>query len=137
MYPTQLLVILILLSAGALAFHLRARAKRAAQLRALAGARRMQYSPQDRFGLAPRVGKLFPTPGVADVRVTDLLYHSDEAGHRYVFTVDYTRGILGAKRRLRATALLTEPRDAAPVLRLGVDDNRPISARYESLLAAT
>ena len=110
MYPWQLLVLMLLITAGALAEQMRARARRARRLRELASRERMHYSPVDRFGLGPRVAKHFPVAGVADVRVSDLLYRSDDGGHRYVFVVDYTRGVLGAKRRLRAVARMTEPR---------------------------
>ena len=47
------------------------------------------------------------------VRVADLLYRSDDGGHRYVFTVDYTRGVLGVKRRIRGVAVMTEPKPVA------------------------
>jgi hypothetical protein len=113
MYPTQLLVLMLLVTAGALAAQARARVRRAARLRALASREKAHYSPVDRFGLGPRVAKHFPVPGVADVRVSDLLYRSDERGHRYVFTVDYTRGVLGVKRRVRGVALMAESRSVA------------------------
>jgi hypothetical protein len=140
MYPTQLLVLMLLITAGALAVQFRARTRRARRLRDLASRERMHYSPVDRFGLAPRVAKYFPSPGVADVRVADLLYRSDDGGHRYVFTVDYTRGVLGVKRRVRGVALMTEPkpvpgREVPPTIKLG-DAARPIVGQYEALLRA-
>lgn len=110
MYPLHLFVLMLLVTTGALAFQMHARSRRAARLRALAAHAGMHYSPVDRFGLGPRVARHFPVAGVADVRVSDLLYRSDDGGHRYVFVVDYTRGVLGAKRRLRAVARMTEPR---------------------------
>ena len=110
MHPTNLFVLMLLVTTGALAFQMHARSRRAARLRALAARAGMHYSPVDRFGLGPRVARHFPVAGVADVRVSDLLYRSDDGGHRYVFVVDYTRGVLGAKRRLRAVARMTEPR---------------------------
>lgn len=139
MYPMQLLVILLLLTAGALAVQVRALMVRRARLRGLASREKMQFSPIDRFGLAPRVAKYFPIAGVADVRVFDLLYRSDEGGHRYVFTVDYTRGVLCVKRRVRGVALMTEPRiepgkDATPTVRVSDASLGPVFAQYESLL---
>ena len=139
MYPTQLLVGVLLLTAGALAVHVRRRARRAATPRALAERTRMHYSPRDRFGLAARVARYFPVPGVADVRVSDLLYRSDEQGHRYVFTADHTRGVLGAKRRVRSVVLLVEPRTppghppAGPALRVA-DPSSPVAEQYEAML---
>jgi hypothetical protein len=137
-YPTQLLVAMLLLTAGALAMQVRARARRRAALRDLAARTGTHYSPHDRFGLAPRVARHFPLPGVADVRVSDLLYRSDDRGHRYVFTADHTRGVLGIKRRARTIVLLTEPRHtpgrpAEPVIRAAEQDG-PTVAQYESFL---
>ncbi|HZZ43798.1 MAG TPA: hypothetical protein VFE58_12745 [Tepidisphaeraceae bacterium] len=108
MYSVQLLALLVLITAGGLTWQIHARRKRSEQLRLLSESERMNYSRQDRFGFAARVARHFPVPGVADVRVSDLLYRSNDREQRYVFTVDYTRGVLGAKRRLRSVAIMTE-----------------------------
>ena len=138
MYPTQLLVAFLLFTIAAIAVQARARAGRGARLRALGSREKMHYSPKDRFGLATRVARHFPVPGIADVRVTDLLYRSDDGAHRYVFTVDYTRGVLGAKRRLRGVVLMTEPRPVPgraepPSILLGDQVGTTVS-QYEALL---
>lgn len=138
MAPYQFLVVTLLITAGALAAQFRGRRRQAAELRDLGARHGMHYSRLDRFALAPRVAQHFPVPGAADVRVSDLLYRSDETAHYYVFTVDYTRGVLGTKSRHRAVARMTEAKQPAgrqppPTLVLG-PAGRPTPDQYRDLL---
>ncbi len=70
----------------------------------------MHFSLFDRLRLTDRVAQAIPIPGAAAVRVFDLLYHSDAGRHHYVFTVEYTLGVVQSKHRLRRAAAFSEPR---------------------------
>jgi len=67
------------------------------------------YSPTDLLGLAPRVARLLPFPGPAQVRVTDLMYRSDGEFHHCIFTVEYTRGVMSHRHRVVQVAGLHDP----------------------------
>jgi hypothetical protein len=95
------------IAAGAQFLRRQARTRR---LRQLAARQSMHYSPGDRFRFASKVAEHFPVPGAADVRVSDVIYGSRDELHRYVFAVDYTRGVVRTKRRLRRVAAFVEPR---------------------------
>src|SRR5690349_6540985 len=77
------------------------RKSRSARVAALASDWRMSYTAADRFQLTPKVAAQFPIPGVADVVLRDLIYGQDPATGRlrYVFTIEYTTGVLRTKRR--------------------------------------
>jgi hypothetical protein len=94
-----------------------ARKARSARLAALALTWKMSHTAADRFRLTPKVAAQFPTPGVADVVLRDLIYGPDPAtgGLRYLFTVEYTTGVVRTKRRRVAVAMLVEAAAAAPV----------------------
>ena len=106
--------------------------------RRLAVSHEMHYSPGDPLRVTPRVAASLPIPGAAAVRVIDLLYRTDAAGHHYVFTAEYTLGVVTAKRRVRRAAAFDEPRGASVAaldIRLA-DERVPLVQQYESLLAA-
>jgi hypothetical protein len=80
------------------------------QLLKLAGESKMAYSHHDRFNLSDRVAQHFPIPGVASLRVIDLLYASEAGGYRYVFSAEYTNGVIRSKhRKLRAATFYESP----------------------------
>ena len=109
----------------------------AAAYRRLAVAHGMHYSPGDPLRLTPRVAAALPVPGAAAVRVIDLLYRTDEAGHHYVFTAEYTVGVVNVKRRVRRAAAFDEGRGSgrAPLaVRLGAEQ-MPLVEQYERLLS--
>jgi hypothetical protein len=85
-------------------WHLRA-------LRRLAAERGMTFSQTDTLRLTPKVARHFPLPGAANLRVVNVLYGSDADRYRYVFTAEYTLGVVNAKRRHVRVASFTEPRD--------------------------
>ncbi len=106
--------------------------------RRLAVAHEMHYSPGDPLRVTPRVAASLPIPGAAAVRVIDLLYRTDRAGHHYVFTAEYTLGVVTAKRRVRRAAAFDEPRGAAGTA-VGIrmaDDRLSLVEQYESLLGS-
>jgi hypothetical protein len=81
---------------------------RSAKLAALAASWGMRFTMEDRFRLAPRVASGFPIAGVADVLVRDLIYRQEDVGFRYLFTVEYTVGILRTKRRRIGAGMVLE-----------------------------
>jgi hypothetical protein len=89
---------------------LRDRQRRRA-LRALAAEWGLNYTPDDRFRLAPRVAPRLPTPGAAAVRVVDLLYGIEGARYRYLFVAEYTARTVGWRARRRTVVTFSEPRD--------------------------
>ena len=111
MPPLDLLAILLGLTAVAVWREYRARHRLRTVLRAMAAGARMNFSVADQFRLTSRVVAIFPVPGAASVVVHDLLYSSEGGRHRYLFTVDYTLGVVRTKRRLRRVAAFSEPRD--------------------------
>jgi hypothetical protein len=107
-------------------------------LRQLAVERRMHFSPRDQLRLTPRVAASLPIPGIASVRVIDLIYGSGEGQYRYVFTAEYTTGVVRSKKRVRRAATFTEPRQraAAPAcctIRLASAE-LPLVEQYQELL---
>src|SRR5258706_111461 len=69
------------------------------KLRELAGQWGMQYAQADLFNLASRVASDFPIPGVADLLVRDMIYATQGDRHRYIFTAEYTLGVIDRHSR--------------------------------------
>ncbi len=139
MPPLVLLVLLVTATAAAVVVDRGRRRAAAAAYRRLAVSHEMHYSPGDPLRITPRVAAALPVPGAAAVRVIDLLYRTDAAGHHYVFTAEYTVGVVNIKHRVRRAAAFSEPRGAAvpvPAIRLGVEGT-PLVRQYESLLDST
>ena len=113
MPPLYLLLALLGLTAVALVREHKKRRHLRETLRAMAAGARMNFSPADQFRLTSRVVEIFPVPGAAAVVLHDLLYSSDGGRYRYLFTVDYTVGVVRSKRRVRRVAAFSEPRDRA------------------------
>lgn len=84
--------------------------RRHARLKRLAGEWGMQFCPDDCFRLTLRVAESFPVCGVSDMRVVDLVYGQDGGSHRYIFTAEYTEGVVRTKRRIRRVAMVVESR---------------------------
>jgi len=82
------------------------------QLRALASQWGMQYAQADLFNLAARVAGQFPIPGVADLLVRDMIYATQGDRHRYVFTAEYTLGVIDRQRREERAVTFCDPRDS-------------------------
>lgn len=110
------------------------------RMRKLAAEWRLQFSPVDRFQLAPHVRAHFPIPGASDVTIADLLYRQEQDVYRYFFTVEYTQGVIRTKQRVRRAAMIAEPRDRAggtpwSPLVLAPDD-LPLTDQYAHLRQA-
>lgn len=113
MIPLTFLAAVLALTLAAFVGHLLLRRQTAERLRRLAASRRMHYAESDLFQITPRVVERFPIPGVSDVRVTDVIYLREGDRYRYVFTVEYTIGVVRTKHRARRAATFCEPRDRA------------------------
>jgi hypothetical protein len=144
--PILLLCLLMGVTAAASIADALARHARARRLTELGAAWRLRYTPVDRFQLTARVAAVFPTPGAADVVVRDVLYgqagDGSAGGLRYLFTVEYTTGVLRTKRRRSAVGTAVE---AARSAGGGASGNSPLDvslapaelstvAQYEWLL---
>jgi hypothetical protein len=110
MQPLLVLLSMLVMTAVAVAVDSYRRGKTHCELRQLAKERRMHFSPHDQLRLTSRVATHLPIPGAAYVRVIDLMYGSDGGRHRYVFTAEYTAGVVRSKKRIRRAAAFTEPR---------------------------
>ena len=99
----------------------------------------MHYAPGDRFNLAAAVASRFPTTGIADPAISDVLYCRRASRYFYVFRFEYTVGAMGPRRRRRAIVGFIEPRDAehqgAVTLQVAAESGSEES-RYRSLLGS-
>ena len=114
--PGAFLLGLVALTVVAMMVDVLAHRRRSRRLRALATQWRMNYHASDQLRITPKVMAKLPIPGAANVRVLDLIYGSDATGYRYIFSVEYTVGLTGPKRRVVRVASLTEPRRAGVTL---------------------
>jgi hypothetical protein len=134
--PILLLCFLMGVTAAASIADALTRHGRARRLSALASAWRLRFTPEDRFRLTPRVAAQFPTPGAADVVVRDLVYGQEAGGtFRYLFTIEYTVGVVRTKRRRSAVGMVVDsatPGAAATHLALAPAD-LPTIRQYEWL----
>lgn len=137
--PILLLCLLMGVTAAASIADALARHARARRLSALAAAWRVRFTPDDRFQLTPRVAAQFPTPGAADVVVRDVVYGQEPGGiFRYLFTIEYTVGVVRTKRRRSAVGMVVDTSgpgpaaDAHPALALAPGD-LPTIRQYEWL----
>jgi hypothetical protein len=137
MPPIDLLGILLAVTIAAVGFDRWLRRRDQAVFRKLAIEHRMHYSPGDPLRLTARVAARLPIPGAAGVRVIDLLYRTDEQNHYYVFTAEYTVGVVGPKHRIRRAAAFVESKTAAGIqdgVRLGPRE-LPLVEQYRSLIS--
>jgi hypothetical protein len=134
--PLILLLLLVLLTVIAWAVDRWRRVHGQAGFRQLALTHGMHYSPSDPLRLTPRIAARLPVPGAAAVRVIDLLYRTDEQNHYYVFTAEYTVGVVGPKHRVRRAASFIESKSVGGPSRsvqLAAAD-LPMVDQYQSLL---
>jgi len=129
------LLVLALPLTGLLAQHLQSRERRALEM--LARDKNLHFACDDRFKIAPKVAELLPTPGAADVRVYDVMYGKDGARYHFVFTVEWTEGVVRWKRRVRRVASFSEEKEntteqARMHLRLSGDEGKRLK-QYQSL----
>ena len=112
--PLLLLGSLLAITAIAWIVHkfLRHRIKK--RLRRFANDWKMRYAERDLFHLAPRIAAIVPVPGAADLRVIDVIYGSHGDTHRYLFTAEYTRGVVGRHEREQRVMTFAEPKEPTP-----------------------
>ena len=106
--PILLLIGLVALTATVYVWSAAARSRHQCVLSNCAAQWSMKFSPDDRFGLAPHVARRLPEPGPADVVVRNLVYRQAAEGLTYLFTVEYTLGVLRRKRRIVAVGVIGE-----------------------------
>jgi hypothetical protein len=109
--PLLLLGSLLALTALALLLHKLLRHGTKRRLRRLANDWTMRYVERDLFHLAPRIATIIPVPGAADVRVLDVIYGSQGEMHRYLFTAEYTRGVVERHEREQRVMTFAEPKE--------------------------
>lgn len=109
--PAALLILLVWLTGLAAGVDAVLRRRRGRALRRLAAEWGMNYSPADSFRVAAKIARDFPVPGAAGLRVTDVVYGTEKGRHRYVFTAEFTTGVVGVKQRVSRVAAFTESRD--------------------------
>jgi hypothetical protein len=109
--PWIFLLLVMAITAAAAIGNVVLRRQREQALEELAKQWNMHFSSQDVFNLAPRIASRLPVPGAADVRVRDLIYGNESAGHRYIFSAHFTTGVLRSKKRQQYVVTLLEPRD--------------------------
>jgi hypothetical protein len=112
-HPDPLIALGMVLAATGVAVVVDAAQRRARRhaLRGLSSRLRMTYSSHDHLRVLPKIACQFPVPGAADLCVRDVIYASQGESHRYVFTVEYTTGAVGRKRRHVCVASFCEARD--------------------------
>ncbi len=79
------------------------------KLRGLAHEWNMHFAPGDRLRLSQRAVGCLPVPGAADIRVRDLFFRTEESRHEYLFTIDYTVGVIRGKVGRSCVAGFQEP----------------------------
>ena len=110
MNPSELLGLAIVITGGAYVVDSITRRRSADALRRLAGEWRMNFSLTDRLNLTGKVARHFPIPGAANLRVTNVIYGTARERYHYIFTAEYTIGVVRAKRRLTQAGSFSEPR---------------------------
>src|SRR3954451_2179996 len=111
MSPWQVLCLTLAVTLFAYAAELVRRRWHRRALRRLAAEWGMTFSQADTLRLTPKVARHFPIPGAANLSVVNVIYGSDPDRYRYVFTAEYTVGVVNAKRRNVRVGSFTEPRD--------------------------
>lgn len=106
----QFLAFAITLTAAGRLVHVIHRNRRRRALQSLAREWRMHYSAHDRFELSNRLAGVFPLPGAAEVRAVDLIYGTEDEFYRFIFTAEYSAGVVRAKHRLRRVVTFREPK---------------------------
>ena len=109
MSPKNYLFVLLTVLLGMLLVAGLAQFRRRRKLRALAQKWNMHFAAGDRLRLARRIVGQFPVPGAANIGVRDLLFRTGDNQHHYIFTVDYTVGVIRGKVGRSGVAGFTEP----------------------------
>ena len=139
MIPLTFLTAVIGVTIAAFVGQIFARSATAVKLRHLATKHGMQFAAADLFQITPHIAEKFPIPGVSDVRVMDVIYSRSEKSYRYVFTVEYTFGVVRTKRRIRRAGTVLESGEQGDprhwsTLELS-PETLPIEQQYAAMLA--
>lgn len=138
--PSEFFVAMLTITVFAAIAQWAVRRRQMSRLRRLAADSRMHFSAADRFRLAPRIASLLPVPGAAGVRVLDLIYGVEQDRCRYIFTTNYTIGVLRTKTSVQRVVSYSEPRTsdggAATSPLVMAPESLPIVEQYQHLLAA-
>jgi len=110
--PILFLGIMLAMTALAWVAHRLLRLGHRRGLRRLARLWQMHYAEADLFDIAGRIAADLPVIGGADLRVLDIIYASDERYYCYIFTAEYTRGVVERQRRESRVMSLREAKDA-------------------------
>lgn len=108
--PLFFLILLIAITGVAAIVARSMRQRGARRIEELARGWNLRFAPEDRFHLSLQVASLIPIPGAADVVVRDIIYRQDSGCYWYLFTVEYTVGVLRTKHGRCAAGVLTESR---------------------------
>lgn len=137
--PLVLVAVICITAAAGLAWRIVRRRQRRV-LAELAREWNMHYTARDVFGLARHIADRLPVVGAADVRVSDLIYGSDQKGLQYIFCAEYTAGVIRSKSRRRCVVSVLEPRSSGQLdwatLRIAPAD-LPLVGQYRSLREPT
>ena len=111
MTPHQFLLLTLGSTCAAVAANLIHRRRRQRMMARLARDWSMHYSARDLFRLAEHVAPRLPAVGAADVFVADVIYGIEGDFHRYIFSVEYTLGLVHARQRVVRAASFREPKE--------------------------
>jgi hypothetical protein len=111
MTPLGFLAILVGITALAAYANAVARRRRERVVRRLAAEWRMNYTPSDSLQVTPKIARHFPIPGAANLQVRDLIYGIEQDRYRYVFTAEFTAGVVRTKTRRLRVGTFSEPRN--------------------------
>ena len=140
MTPYQFLLLTLAATIAAVAAERIHRRRRRRRLAELARAWNMHYSARDLFKLAEQVAPRLPAVGAGDVFVEDVIYGVEGEHHRYLFSVEYTLGLVHGKRRWVRAASFREPRQHRDPSRWSplelAEQTTPLIEQYWTLHAA-
>jgi hypothetical protein len=108
MSPLEFIFALLALTAVAAGCQRFTATRRRNVLARLAGEWNMQFVAADRFNLAPRICGTLPFPGAANVRVTDVIYQTESARRRLMFTCEFGQGTVRSQCRRHCVAAFEE-----------------------------
>ena len=137
MTPYQYLLLALGATAAAVAAERVYRRRRRRLFAGLAREWNMHYSARDLFRLAEQVAPRLPVVGAGDVFVEDVIYGVEGEFHRYLFSVEYTLGLVHAKRRVVRAASFREPKQHRVLSRWSplelAEISMPLTDQYRTL----
>lgn len=110
MTPLLYLLLTLAVLIGAVLVDQTIRRRRHRALADLARQWRMHFISRDVFQMTRRCAPRFPIPGAADLRITDLIYGIEGDSHRYIFSAEFTLGVVRSRKRDRRVGCCREPR---------------------------